>query len=57
MDKDKKGNCPFCEKEIGLKNMPRHVTQFCDKANAECPGMDLLQELERRRRKRKGLRF
>ena len=57
MDKDKKGNCPFCEKEIGLKNMPRHVTQFCDKAKAECPGMDLLQELERRRSKRGGLRF
>ena len=34
----------FCNTEQSVKNMRRHITLYCDKARAECPGGDLLQE-------------
>ena len=46
--------CVFCNTEQSVKNMRRHITLYCDKARAECPGGDLLQKWERRRAKRKG---
>ena len=46
--------CVFCNTEQSVKNMRRHITLYCDKARAECPGGDLLQEWERRTAKRKG---
>lgn len=55
MESKEMERCPFCETELrGLKNMQRHVTGYCDKAKAECPGKDILQEYERRMAKRKG---
>ena len=51
---ESKESCVFCNTEQSVKNMRRHITLYCDKARAECPGGDLLQEWERRTAKRKG---
>ena len=51
---ERKESCVFCNTEQSVKNMRRHITLYCDKARAECPGGDLLQEWERRTAKRKG---
>ena len=45
---ESKESCVFCNTEQSVKNMRRHITLYCDKARAECPGGDLLQEWERR---------
>ena len=51
---ESKESCVFCNTEQSVKNMRRHITLYCDKARAECPGGDLLQEWERRTAKKKG---
>ena len=51
---ERKESCVFWNTEQSVKNMRRHITLYCDKARAECPGGDLLQEWERRTAKKKG---
>ena len=51
---ESKESCVFCNTEQSVKNIRRHITLYCDKARAECPGGDLLQEWERRTAKKKG---
>ena len=50
---ESKESCVFCNTEQSVKNM-RISALHCDKARAECPGGDLLQEWERRTAKKKG---
>ena len=53
--KTSKETCVFCDRLELQQNMKRHITQYCEVARAECAGLDVMKEAEKRSAKRKGL--
>ena len=53
--KTNKEKCVFCDRLELQQNMKRHITQYCEVARAECAGLDVMKEAEKKSAKKKGL--
>ncbi len=52
----KREYCPFdCGENVLSQNMERRVLQFCSRAKAEATGKDVLKELEKKKREKRGM--